>query len=66
MVFGKKPKQFGGLRGRMISVTDREKAAKLINEVRAAGARLKPACKILGISDHTYQRWTQNGSVNED
>lgn len=31
-----------------------------------AGARLKSACKVLGISDRTYQRWTKNGSVSED
>ncbi len=50
----------------MISAPDREKAVKLIDEARAAGARLEPACKILGISARTYQRWTKGGSINED
>jgi transposase InsO family protein len=56
----------GGSRGRLISASDRETAVKLINEARAAGARLKPACEVLGISDRTYQRWTSGGIINED
>jgi len=56
----------GGPRGRLISTSDREKAVELIDEARAAGARLKPACDILGISSRTYQRWTSDGSVSED
>jgi len=56
----------GGPRGRLISASDRETAVKLINEARAAGARLKPACEVLGISDRTYQRWTRSGIINED
>lgn len=50
----------------MISTSDRIKAVELIDEARAAGARLKPACEIVGISVRTYERWTQDGSVNED
>ena len=38
-------------------------AVELIDEARAAGARLKPACEVLNISDRTYQRWTKEGSV---
>lgn len=56
----------GGPRGRLISTPDRAKAVELINEARAAGARLKPACAILGISVRTYQRWTRSGSTKED
>ena len=33
----------------MISTPDRHKAIELIDEARAAGARLRPACKTLGI-----------------
>ncbi len=50
----------------MISASDRIKAVELIDEARAAGARLKPACKILGISVRAYERWTQDGSVKKD
>ena len=56
----------GGPRGRLVSTSDREKAVKLIDEARAAGARLKPACEVMGISDRTYQRWTNGGGVGED
>lgn len=56
----------GGQRGRMISAPDRQIAVELINEARAAGARLAPACKVLNISDRTYQRWTKEGAVTAD
>ena len=56
----------GGPRGRLISISDRIKAVKLINEAREHGARLEPACRELGISFRTYQRWTKNGSVKKD
>lgn len=56
----------GGPRGRMISASDRSLAVELIDEARAAGARLQPACKILNISERTYQRWTKEGDVAED
>ena len=45
----------------MISAPDRQRAVTLIDEARAAGARLKPACGILQISARTYQRWTTDG-----
>ncbi len=56
----------GGQRGRLISTQDRMIAVELINEAREDGARLKPACKILNISDRTYQRWTKEGEIKED
>ncbi|MGI6782311.1 MAG: helix-turn-helix domain-containing protein [Acholeplasmataceae bacterium] len=52
---------WGGPRGRLISAPDRAKAVKLIDEARASGARLEPACRELGISVRTYQRWVGNG-----
>lgn len=58
--------RLGGPRGRMISAQDRMIAVELINEARKNGARLKPACKILNISDRTYQRWTKEGEIKED
>jgi len=58
----------GGPRGRLISAPDRAKAVELINEARASGARLGPACRELGISERTYQRWvgTDDGPIKED
>jgi len=50
----------------MISTSDRHKAVELIDEARAAGARLKPACRALGITARTYQRWTADGAVRAD
>ena len=50
----------------MISTPDRRRAVSLIDEARAAGARLKPSCGVLGITARTYQRWTQGGAVRAD
>ncbi|WP_143402887.1 transposase [Garciella nitratireducens] len=56
----------GGARGRLISDLDRVVAVELINEARANGARLKPACRELNISERTYQRWTKEGTIKKD
>ncbi len=56
----------GGQRGRLITPSDRKIAVELIDEARANGARLEPACKTLGISPRTYQRWTEEGGVKVD
>jgi len=50
----------------MISIPDRRKAVDLIDEARAAGARLKPPCHLLGLTPRTYQRWTREGNVGQD
>lgn len=50
----------------MISVPDRRKIVELINKACNAGARLASACKIVGITARTYQRWTQCGDVKKD
>ena len=39
---------------------------ELIDEARAAGARLTPACEMLGLSQRTYLRWTEEGAVRVD
>ena len=39
---------------------------KLINTAIASGARQRLACQEAGISERTYQRWTQSGSVSAD
>lgn len=50
----------------MISTPDRQRAIALINEARHQGARLAAACRELGITARTYQRWTRDGDVRED
>lgn len=50
----------------MISHLDRQSAVRLINEARAAGARLAPACAVLGIDRRTYLRWYDEGEVCAD
>lgn len=50
----------------MISSSDRKKVIELISEARQNGARLKPACDVVGISERTYQRWTKEGSQTAD
>ena len=50
----------------MISDSDRVTAIELIDEARANGCRLKPACDELNISVRTYERWTKEGEVKKD
>ena len=50
----------------MISDSDRVTAVMLINEARENGARLKPACDELNISERTYQRWVKDGEIKKD
>lgn len=47
----------GGARGRLISSADRHKAIELISSACHAGSRKSQACKILGLSLRTVQRW---------
>lgn len=50
----------------MISTPDRRHAIALIDNARAQGARLAAACRELGMSARTYQRWTREGDLRED
>ncbi len=51
----------------MIGLEDRQALARDIHCAHAAGARLKPACKIAGIDLRTLQRWqTADGLVQGD
>ena len=50
----------------MISTPDRQRAIALIEDARAQGARLDAACRELGITARTYQRWTRDGELRED
>lgn len=50
----------------MISIPDRQDAVTLINEARAGGARLTSACREIGITARTYERWVRGGGVSAD
>lgn len=50
----------------MIPLQEQKLAVELVNQAREAGARLELACKLLGIEERTFQRWTEDGSVIED
>lgn len=50
----------------MTSLSDRRRAVALIREAHCNGARLKPACGLLGVGIRTYKRWTQGGQLNSD
>ncbi|MEG0502872.1 MAG: helix-turn-helix domain-containing protein, partial [Cellulosilyticaceae bacterium] len=38
----------------------------MIEEANANGARLIPACDVVGISKRTFERWRLGDSINED
>lgn len=50
----------------MISTPDRRETVELIETAMAQGARQEKACEVVGLSARTYQRWTQQGGVEED
>jgi putative transposase len=50
----------------MISTQDRIILIELIKEAISSGARIDPACDILGISIRTYERWILGGVINID
>jgi transposase len=50
----------------VISASDRKEVIKLIDEARTNGARLRPACEVINISDRTYQRWVAEGLDTAD
>ena len=56
----------GGKRGQLITLTDRQKHAGLISEAVASGARKNEACKVVGLSIRTLQRWHVGGDIGED
>jgi putative transposase len=56
----------GGQRGRLISASDRKKAMELIEIAVRSGARQERACKELGISLRTLQRWRDETTPLED
>ena len=43
----------------MIGLEDRQTMVQHIKTAHTAGARLRPACEIAGISVRTFERWCQ-------
>ncbi|WP_369123588.1 helix-turn-helix domain-containing protein, partial [Dethiosulfovibrio russensis] len=56
----------GGKRGRLIGASDRRKAVELIEEAVSSGATQAKACREVGITERTFQRWCKEGHVKED
>jgi transposase InsO family protein len=50
----------------MISIPDRHAAVSLINEAVAAGSRKGEACREVGITLRTFERWAADGVVKPD
>jgi transposase InsO family protein len=50
----------------MIALSERQQMVSWIEEAHAAGARRCRACRLLGITLRTLQRWQQSGEVSED
>lgn len=50
----------------MIGAPDRSRAVRLIEETMEAGARKASACREMGISVRTLQRWTREGELKVD
>lgn len=47
----------------MIALEDRQRLVRDIEQARAAGARLAPACDVVGIDPRTLQRWQDDGGA---
>lgn len=54
----------GGRRGRIIARKDREHTVRLIRDASKEGAGKSEACKLLGISVRTFERWA-SGSLQD-
>jgi transposase InsO family protein len=50
----------------MIALEDRQQMVAWITEAHGAGARLEPACALVGIDVRTLQRWTVDGTLRAD
>lgn len=50
----------------MTELSERRRIIDDIGEARRQGARLEPACEVIGISLRTFRRWLQGGDVKAD
>ena len=55
----------GGQRGRLTSLSQRQRIVTLIKEAIRSGARQKQSCEVIELSVRTYQRWVRDGIVND-
>ena len=55
-----------GRRGQLILLDDRQAYEELINEAIKAGASKYKACKMIGLSIRTIQRWQAEGKITAD
>ena len=49
----------------MIGLKDRQTMVRHIDTAHAAGARLRPACEVAGITVRTLQRWKAEDGLHE-
>ena len=56
----------GGRRGQLTSLSDRQYYASLIDEAVVSGATKENACKEIGLSIRTLQRWRKEGEIRAD
>ncbi len=64
LVLQKIPSPYGG-RGRRHAGEERTLILGLLSEAQAAGARLSWACKVVGLTERTVQRWAAHGGGND-
>ena len=50
----------------MIALAERERIRRWIDEACLAGARQGPACRLLGLSERTLQRWAKGRAAQGD
>jgi len=50
----------------MIHLSERKLIVQWVEEASIAGARIRKACDLLGISPRSLQRWRQSGEIGED
>jgi len=50
----------------MIALPQRQEMVADIHQAHQSGARLAPACAVLGLSVRTFERWQQGGPVRAD
>ena len=55
----------GGNRGRLINMTERQRAIQLVSEACNAGARKHQACEVLGLSMRTLERWEKENGLQD-
>ena len=64
MVKRNSPSPYGG-RGRRHGTEERTLILSLLDEATTAGARLAPACKVVGLTVRTVQRWREQGGGDD-